>query len=125
MPFIKLSVGIFGAVGIVALLPLFLFTGREIRWSVVVGGILAFTNLVLGYAAIEYSFEKPTHTFLKTMLIGTGIRLAMLMTAVVVLTKVFQFHVLALMMSLLVFYAINLALEIYFLDQRVSRRTKV
>ncbi|MBM4159730.1 MAG: hypothetical protein FJ217_01385 [Ignavibacteria bacterium] len=108
------------AVAVVIAYPLSSITSREIVQSVIAGGLASLLHLLLGYAAIEVGFEKPNTTFLKIILGGTVIRLLLLVGIVLLLVKVFAFHTLSLMISLLFFYMMNLALEIHLLQKKVS-----
>lgn len=93
--------------------------------SVAAGVILSALNFLTGFAAIEYAFDKSHTTFLKVILGGMVARLAIMTGAVVVLVMVYNLHSLALMLSLLGFYAVNLTLEIYFLQKKVSLKNKI
>ncbi len=110
------------AIGVAAIIayPLSSITSREVVQSVIAGGLASLLHLLLGYAAIEVGFEKPNTTFLKIILGGTVIRLLLLVGIVLLLVKVYGFHTLSLMISLLFFYVMNLALEIHLLQKKVS-----
>lgn len=92
--------------------------------SVVAGVFLSAANFLLGFLAIEYAFEKSHTTFLKVILGGMAARLLAMVGVVVVLIMVYQFHSLTLMLSLLGFYAVNLTLETFFLQKKVSTKNK-
>lgn len=96
------------------------YGSEEINKSVIASGLASFFHLMLGYIAIELGFDKSNTTFLKIVLGGTVFRMLMLVGVVFILIQVYRFHSLSLMISLLVFYIINLTLEIYFLQKKVS-----
>jgi hypothetical protein len=100
--------------------PLSLYASTEVVESVVASGMTSLFNLLLGYLFIEFGFDKSNTTFLKIVLGGSVIRLLFLVAIVFILIKVYQFHSLSLMVSLLLFYSLNLVLEIYFLQKKVS-----
>jgi len=102
--------------------PLSGFATASVMRSVVAGGILSLLNLLLGYAAIEASFEKPHTTFLKYVLGGMVLRLMVMWGMFLVLIRVFDFHAASLMLALLFFYVMNLVLEIYYLQRRVATK---
>lgn len=106
--------------GLVTAYPLLQYGSEEINKSVIASGLVSFFHLMLGYIAIELGFDKSNTTFLKIVLGGTVFRMLMLVGIVFVLIKVYHFHSLSLMISLLGFYVINLILEIYFLQKKVS-----
>ena len=113
------------AVGVAALIvyPLSRFTSREVVQSVAASGLANLLHLLLGYAAIELGFDKSNTTFLKVILGGTVLRLLLLVGIVFLLVRVYQFHALSLMISMLLFYVLNLALEIHFLQKKVSLKS--
>lgn len=111
------------AVAVLIAYPLSLFTSHEIVQSVTASGLASLLHLLLGYAAIELGLDKSNTTFLKIVLGGTVIRLLLLVGIVFLLVKVYQFHTLSLMISMLFFYALNLALEIHFLHKKVSLKS--
>ncbi|MEK6565248.1 MAG: hypothetical protein AABZ41_00930 [Bacteroidota bacterium] len=88
--------------------------------SVIAGSIVSAVNFLLGFLAIEFAFEKSHTTFLKVILGGMGIRLFAMTGVVLVLIKIQHYDSLSLMLSLLGYYALNLTLEISFLQKKVS-----
>jgi len=101
-------------------LPLTLFSRGEVVQSVIASGVASLFHLLVGYACIEFGFNKPNTTFLKIILGGTFIRMAFLVGVVFVLVRFYQFHALSLMISFLLFYVLNLALEIHVLQKKVA-----
>jgi len=84
--------------------------------------LMSLINILLGYIAIETSFEKGSITFLKIVLGGMGARLLLMAGTVFVLIRYFSFEPLPLTLTLLFYYALNLGLEIYLLEHRVTVR---
>lgn len=107
---------------VLVVLPLSLYSSREIVQSVVASGIASFIHLLLGYACIEAGFEKSNTTFLKIILGGTLLRIALLVGIVFILVRVFQFHAVSLLISFLLFFVLNLVLEIHLLQKRVAHK---
>jgi hypothetical protein len=105
---------------IIGFYPLYLYGNIQITKSVIVGTILAILNVLLGYAAIEYSIGKSTTTFFKYVLGGMGIRLFFMALLLVVFIKLFYFHVTALIVSLGIFYGIFLVLEILHIQKKIE-----
>jgi hypothetical protein len=118
--FLRLVLYCFLGVVILVVLPLSLFSDREIVNSVVASGVASLIHLLLGYVIVEFGFDKPSTLFLKIILGGTVARLLLLVGVVFVLVRVFQFHTLSLMISLLSFYVLNLVLEIHLLQKKVA-----
>ena len=113
-----------GAVALAAAYPLLRFGSREVIIAAITGAILGTANVLAGYLAIEYSIGKSYSTFLRTVLGGMGLRMALLLGTLVVLIKLFGLHAAALTVSLLGFYVIFLALEVVFIQKKVDTRNE-
>jgi hypothetical protein len=118
--FLKLVGLVFAGVTILIVVPLSIYANREVVWSVVAGGLASLFHLLLGYLFIEYGFDKSNTTFLKVILGGTLLRMFLLIGIVLLLVRVYQFQAMSLMVSLLLFYVLNLLLEIHFLQKKVA-----
>lgn len=104
--------------------PLAAFAPAEVRTAVAAGAALSTVNVMLGYGAIRYAFDKSHTTFLKAVLGGMGLRLLFMLGAFVALIAGFGVHALALTLSLLGFYAGFMVLEIVFIQQRMTFRDR-
>jgi hypothetical protein len=102
--------------------PLVRYGSAEITLGVVSGAALSTLNVLLGFLAIEYSFDKSYRTFLRAVLGGMGLRMALMLATMLVLILGFQVHAIALTLSMLGFYVIYLVLEILFIQQKVTIR---
>ena len=100
--------------------PMLTYGTDEMITGALTGALLATVNVLLGYAAIEYSFGKSTTTFFKYVLGGMGIRMFVMALALVVLIKFVHMHVGALVGSMGIFYVVFLALEVLFIQKKVS-----
>jgi len=120
--FLKLVLFCFVCATLLIYYPISEFATAQVMRSIVAGGIMSLVNLLLGYFAIEASFEKSHTVFLKYVLGGMVARLMLMWAAFLLLIRVFGFHAASLMLSLLFFYAMNLGLEIYYLQKRVSTK---
>jgi L-asparagine transporter-like permease len=105
---------------LLVVLPLSVYSNTEILQSVVASGVVSFLHLLLGYACIEFGFEKSNTTFLKIILGGTFIRMVLLVGIVFVLIRVYRFDTSSLMISFLLFFVLNLVLEIHLLQKKVA-----
>jgi hypothetical protein len=102
--------------------PLIRFGTREMIIAAGAGALLSTVNVLLGFLTVEFAFEKSYTTFLKAVLGGMGIRMVMMLGAMLVLIMLVQLHALALMISLLGFYLVYLILEVLFLQRRVLEK---
>ena len=104
--------------------PLAAFASGEVRTAVAAGAALSTINVMLGYAAIRYSFDRSHTTFLKAVLGGMGVRLLVMLGAFTALIMVFGMQAVALTVSLLAFYAVFMVLEIMFIQQRMTVKNR-
>ncbi len=118
--FLRLAAICWGGATALATYPLLQYASREVMESVLASVVISWANLLLGFVFIKWGFEKSNTTFLKIVLGGSVVRLLLLVTVVLLLMKVYTFHSLSLMLSLLVCYSLNLVLEIYLLQKKVS-----
>jgi len=104
--------------------PLTVFAPGEIRAAVAAGAALSTVNVMLGYMAIRYSFDRSHTTFLKAVLGGMGLRLFFMLGAFIALIAGFGMHPVALTVSLLGFYTVFMGLEIVYIQRRMTVRNR-
>ena len=104
--------------------PLTVFASVEIRAAVAAGAALSTVNVMLGYMAIRYSFDRSHTTFLKAVLGGMGLRLFFMLGAFIALIVGFGMHPVALTVSLLGFYTVFMVLEIVYIQRRMTVRNR-
>jgi hypothetical protein len=104
--------------------PLAVLASGEVRTAVAAGAALSTVNVMLGYVAIRYSFDKSHTIFLKAVLGGMGLRLLFMLGAFTALIVGFGLHPMALTLSLLGFYAVFMVLEIVFIQRRMTVRNR-
>ena len=102
--------------------PLMKYGDREIITAVLIGALLSTFNVLLGFAAIEYSLDKSSTTFFKYVLGGMGVRMLGLAVVLVILMKGFGLHVTALIGSMGIFYVVFLTLEIFYIQKKIQSR---
>jgi hypothetical protein len=118
---VLIVLGLGGAIGAY---PLWKLGSADVALSVLAGALLSTTNVLLGYLAIEYSFNKSYSVFLKAVLGGMGVRMMFMLGTLLILIKVFGFHVVGLVVSLLGFYAIFLVLEVLFIQKKLTTKNQ-
>jgi len=94
-------------------------TGETLK-AVVAGALLSTANVLAGYAAIEYSFNKSYTTFVKAVIGGMGLRMVVMLGALAALIMLGGLHPVALTSSLMGFYAIFLIMEILYIQKKAS-----
>jgi hypothetical protein len=116
-----LQVGItFFAVAAIAAYPLTLWGSAAVVAAAVVGGVLSTCNVLAGFAMIEYGFEKSYTTFLKVVLGGMGLRMALMLAMLLLLIQVCHLDAAALTVSVIGFMMVYLILEILYLQRKVD-----
>lgn len=110
--------------GAIGAYPLWRLGSADVALSVLAGAVLSTLNVVLGYLAIEYSFNKSYSVFLKAVLGGMGVRMMFMLGALIILIKVYGFHVVGLVVSLLSFYAVFLVLEVVFIQKKLMTKNQ-
>ena len=120
--FLRLVVLCFAGAAVLTYYPISEFATAEVLHGIIAGGVMSLINLLLGYVAIEISYEWSHTTFLKYVLGGMVVRLMLMWGVLLLLIRVYNFHSASLMLSLLFFYVLNLVLEIFYLQKRVSSK---
>lgn len=105
-------------IGVMSFYPLSRFADQEIISGVIAGIVLSVVNVLMGYGAIEYSFNKSYTVFIQVVLGGVGIRLFVMAGMLLVLIGVFKFHSIALVGSLFGMYSIFLVLEVLYIHNK-------
>jgi hypothetical protein len=120
--FMRIVIFCFASVALLTYYPVSEFATAEVMHGIIAGGIMSLLNLMLGYAAIEISYDRSHTTFLKYVLGGMVFRLILMWGVLLVLIRIYNFHSASLMLSLLFFYIMNLVLEIFYLQKRATSK---
>jgi hypothetical protein len=120
--FLRLVIFCFAGAAILTYYPVSQFATAEVIHGIIAGGVMSLVNLLMGYIAIEISYERSHTTFLKYVLGGMVGRLMLMWATLVVLIRFYHVHSASLMLSLLYFYIMNLVLEIFYLQKRVASK---
>ena len=120
--FLRLVIFCFAGAAVLTYYPISEFATSEVMHGIIAGGVMSLINLLLGYMAIEISYERSHTTFLKYVLGGMVGRLMLMWGALFILIRFYHFHSASLMLSLLFFYIMNLVLEIFYLQKRVTSK---
>jgi hypothetical protein len=94
--------------------------GEGVLAAVVIGAVLSTLNVLAGFLAIEYSFDKAHATFLKAVLGGMGVRMVAMLAILVLLLRFTALPAVALVASVLGFYVMFLVLELLYIQRKVS-----
>lgn len=106
----------------IAAVPLAMLGSAHIVVAFIAGTVLSTVNVLAGFWAIQYSFDKSFNTLLAAVLGGMGIRIALMLGSLVLFIKFFGFHTIALVISTLSFYLVYLVLEVLYIQKKVSHK---
>jgi hypothetical protein len=102
--------------------PLIVYGNEELTKAVLVAATVMTVNVLLGYAAIMYSFHKSMTTFFKVVLGGMGIRMLFLTGVLLLCVTQLGFRPGYLVGSMGLFYVVFLTLEVMFIQTKVSKK---
>jgi hypothetical protein len=94
----------------------------EIIKAVIAGLVLCIINVLMGYAAIEYSFNKSYTQFIQVVMAGIGIRLLVMVGMLLLLVGFFKFHVIALIGTIFGMYIVFLGLEVLYIHNKWQKK---
>ncbi|MGA9117477.1 MAG: hypothetical protein WB626_11930 [Bacteroidota bacterium] len=110
--------------GALAAYPLVCCASPSVREAAGAGALLSTANVLVGYWAIRAGIGRSFTAFLKLVLGGMGIRMAVLLGALLVLIKGLGFHALALTGATLGMYLVYLVLEIVYLQRALHTKNQ-
>ncbi len=116
---------LYGGLCVAGYAALTLYASNDVLKAATGAAVMSLVNVLLGYLSIEWSYQKPNITFLKIVLGGIGARLFLMLVVVLIMIRYLGFDAFALTISLLVFYVVNLGLEIYLLEHKVSIKNQI
>jgi hypothetical protein len=122
--FLKQIAVTLAAVTLLGSYPLLTYAGQEIVTGVLAGVGMSVVNVLMGYAAVEYSFHRSYTTFMQIVLGGIVLRLFVMAGLLVLLILAFRVHSVALVSSLFVMYIIFLALEVLYIHNKWQDKIK-
>ncbi len=106
----------FVVTALIAAWPLMRFAPADVIIAVVTGAVLSTANVLVGFLAIQMTFRGSYTRFLKVVLGGMGIRMAVMLGMLLVLILVAHMHAVALTVALVGYSMIYLILEIFALQ---------
>lgn len=106
----------FVVTSLIAVWPMMRYASDEIIVAAVTGAVLSTANVLVGFLAIQMTFKGSYTRFLKVVLGGMGIRMAVMLGMLLVLILVAHMHAVALTVALVGYSMIYLILEIFALQ---------
>ncbi len=93
------------------------------RWAVAFGGTIAVLNAIAAYALVRWSTSRPTVAFLRAVLGGMVLRIAVMLAALAAGLLLLGLPQLPLAAALLGYFILFLALELLVLQRRAALPT--
>ncbi len=106
----------------VAAYPLAKYGTEGTTGAAIMGALLTTANVLLGYAAIQYSYRKSTTVFFKFVLGGMAVRMMLLTFVLVLLVKVWNVEIAPLVWSMGLFYIVYLTLEVLYIQKKFDSK---
>lgn len=102
--------------------PLLQYATEEIVRGIAAGVAMSVVNVLMGYAAIEYSFNRSYTHFIQVVLGGIAVRLFVMTGLLLLLIGVFKIHSIALVGSLFGMYMVFLAEEVLYIHNKWQKK---
>lgn len=104
--------------------PMLTMGTRDVIVACLLGALLSTVNTLLGFLAIEYSFNRSYTTFMKAVLGGMVARMLLTLAVMLILILVWAVHAVALTVSMFGFYCMYLVLEVIYIQKKVVVRNR-
>jgi hypothetical protein len=114
----------FGVVALTAGWPLMRYASEDVIVAAVTGAVLSTVNVLAGFLAIHLTIHRSYTTFLKAVLGGMGIRMAVMLGLLLVLILVAHMHAVSLTVTLVGCSMIYLVLEIFALQKMMEAKNQ-
>ncbi len=88
--------------------------------GIIYGYLLSLMNVFLGYFSFELAFGRKNKTFTKIFFGGMILRMILLLCALILIIKFIGINLISLLFSLLIFYVINLIIELKHIIKRLK-----
>jgi hypothetical protein len=93
--------------------------------EILIGCLLPVMCFIPGFYAISWAINRPFRPFIIAVFGGMLVRLLFIGTAFILLALFTQLHLSSLLLSLIGFYILCLAVELYFINSNAQRREEV
>ncbi len=113
------------AMGLISFLLIWRLATAAFGGSYLLGALLGILNGIIGFLTIEKFIDRSSLVFMKGVFIGMGVRLLLLLGIFVILVKVFDTHIIALVTGLLIFYFAMTIFEVIFLNKRIELKRTI
>ena len=123
--FLKILGIVLGIVWILLLSSLYFFAKFILFKEIFIGFLLPVMCFIPSFYAVSWAVDRPLRPFLIAVFGGMLVRLLFIGTAFILLALFTQLHLSSLLLSLVGFYTLCLAVELYFINSNAQRREEV
>jgi hypothetical protein len=111
---------VFVVIGLLAAWPLVRYASDAVIIAAVTGAVMSTVNVLVGFLAIQMTFNRSYTTFLKAVLGGMGIRMGVMLGLLLFLILVVRMHAVALTVAVIGYSMVYLVLEIFVLQKMME-----
>ena len=104
---------------------LYFFDKSMLLKEILIGCLLPVTCFIPGFYAVSWAVNRPLRPFLVAVFGGMLARLLFIGTAFMLIATLTQLHMASLLFSLVGFYTLCLAVELYFINSKTHRREEM
>lgn len=115
---------VFAVIGLLAAWPLAHYAPEAVIIAAVTGAVMSTVNVLVGFLAIQMTFHRSYTTFLKAVLGGMGIRMAVMLGLLLFLIMVVRMHAVALTVAVIGYAMVYLVLEIIVLQKMMEAKNQ-
>jgi len=123
--FLKILGIVLGIAWILLLSSLYFLAKFILFKEILIGCLLPVMCFIPGFYAVSWAVNRPFRPFIIAVFGGMLVRLLFIGTAFMLLAIFTQLHISSLLLSLIGFYTLCLAVELYFINSNAQRREEV
>jgi hypothetical protein len=123
--FLKILGIVLGIVWVLLLSSLYFLAKFILFKEILIGCLLPVACFIPGFYAVAWAVNRPFRPFIIAVFGGMLVRLLFIGTAFVLIATLTQLHISSLLLSLIGFYTLCLAVELYFINSNTQRREEV
>ena len=104
---------------------LYFFAKSIFFGEIFIGCLLPVVCFIPGFYAVSWAFNRPFRPFMIAVFGGMLVRLLFISTVFMLIVSLTKLHMSSLLFSLIGFYTLCLAVELYFINHNIQRREEI
>jgi len=125
LDFLKILGTILSIVWILLISSLYFFAKSIFFKEIFIGCLLPVVCFIPGFFAVSWAFNRPFRPFMIAVFGGMLVRLLFISTVFILIVSLTKLHMPSLLFSLIGFYTLCLAVELYFINHNIQRREEI